>query len=475
VSDRIAAISIVVFVALLAVVLRLLGGEGDLWFDEVWTLETLQRLETPTQIFSLYRHHTNHLLNSFVLNLLPPLQPDIVYRLPAIAAAIAALPLFWAFTQRQLGSYSLGACLLFAVSVPVIAFSTEARGFSLLIFGSLVALLVLDANLRDEDWRLIGLYWLACTVAFLAHPSFVVFFSALVVWSLSLDFSARFTRTIEILGKCHLVPAAVGAIVYLRFYQFVPPESLGAPPPFLDLFISAMSLAVGGPELMEAAIGGVSLARLVAGSVVILLVTETYLTLQRGGRYWMLYLGGVFVAPYLWYLSPLVRTDSVAYFLLPTIVLYLALGSFVARLMSFSLLSRTTAALLLGLVCFGSLSGLHLASDSGRGKVRRAFAYMAQSTPAPIVTIAGDDDVGNELFVSFYLHRVEVGKPIVYRAAVEPGAADAEWYLVRRDTLAAQLDHEIVMSGGRPFELKKIFRRMLPAGTNLYVYQRAGE
>lgn len=472
-SDRAVIIALVLFTALVAVALRVIGMQGDIWFDEAWTLETLRRLESPAQIFSIYRHHTNHLLNTLVMSVLPPLAPDVVYRMPAACAAIASLPLFWVLAQRQSGFYSFIACLMYVLSVGAIAYGTESRGYGYLILFSLTAFLALDENLRDEDWRWIGIYWVSVILGFLAHPSFVIFLSALIFWSLCLDYTARFTRAFEIFGKCHLVPVAVCVVIYLHFYQFVPPYTLGAPQPFLDAIISAASVAVGGPEYLSDRTAGVSLARLIAGAVGIVVCMEIYFLVVRGGRYWGIYLVGILVAPFSWYLSPLVRTNSLAYFLIPTVLTYLVLGNFVARIATLGLVGRTLAALLIGLYCFGSVGKLQEALESPRGKVRRAFEYMAQATVGPEISIAGDDDVGNELFIGFYLPRVSLSKPLIYRTASEPAVAKAEWYLVRRDNLLSDPDREVVLSGGREFVLKKIFRRTSPAGTNLYLYQRA--
>lgn len=474
-SDRVFAIAIVLFVAFVGVALRILGMQGDIWFDEAWTLETLRRFEYPAQMLSTYHHHTNHLLNTVIMSALPPLLPDMVYRIPAACAAIASLPLFWVLAQRQSGHYSLSACLLYALSVVVIAFGTESRGYGLMLFFALTAFLSLDANLRQEDWRWIGIYWISATLAFLAHPTFAVFFSALIFWSLCLDMTSRLSRTVEILGKCHLVPVALCAVIYLRFYHYVPPASLGAPQPFVEAIISAASLAVGGPEYLSDVAAGVSLARLLAGVVGILVCVEVYLLVVSGSRYWGVYLAGIFVAPFVWYLSPLVRTNSSAYFLMPIVLTYVVLGNFVFRLASQGFVGRTIAALMMGLYCFGNVDRLQDALEAPRGKVRRAFEYMAENSQGPEISLAGDDDLGNELFIGFYLPRLALSKSLIYRVSSEKAAADAEWYLVRRDKLSHDPDLEVVLGGGREFQLKKIFRRTSPAGTNLYLYQRAME
>ncbi|MFM1847426.1 MAG: hypothetical protein RL417_900 [Pseudomonadota bacterium] len=471
-SDRLAILVIVLFVSFVGLLLRVTGMRGDIWFDEAWAIEAVQRLDSLGQLLTIYRHHTNHLLNSFVLTLIPPQESDLFYRIPAVTAALAAIPLFWGFAQRQMGVYAFGAALLFGISVPVIAFSTEARGFGFLVFFALIALTALDANLREEDWRWILVYWVACILAFLSHPTFVLLFSAMIVWSLSLHFSARFTRMVDIVGKCHLAPVAACVLIYLNFYHGVPPESIGALTPFLDSAISAVSLAVGGPEYVVVSPEQISLARLIAGIAAILVLIELYLMVIGGARYWMLYLGGCFVAPYLWYLSPLVRTNSVAYFLLPTVLLYGVLGSLLTRLLSTGLVGRAVALGLLGVCCYGSISQLDEAFGIGRGKVRRAFEYMAENSEEEGVVIAGDDDIGNELLVSYYIPRLKLSKPLVYLAKSEPAAGGAEWYLVKLDRLSEELDHEVVMMGDRRFELKKVFRRRLPSGTNLLVYQR---
>jgi hypothetical protein len=50
-----------------AALLYVLGARGELWFDEVLSIQWARNATTPAEIITLYRHDNNHPLNTLWL------------------------------------------------------------------------------------------------------------------------------------------------------------------------------------------------------------------------------------------------------------------------------------------------------------------------------------------------------------------------------------------------------------------------
>jgi len=454
--------------------MRIAALFNDVWLDEAWTIEMLTRLDAPIQHLTVYQHPTNHFLNTVVLGFFRPLLPDYVYRLPAAIAGIVSLIIFGLVAERQCRRFAAGPCILYVVSLVCIVLGTEARGYGFVLLCGLGALLSLDALLEREDWRFIGAYWVCAALGFLAHPSFIVFFSSLVAWSILADLTGRISRWVEILLKYHLVPLGFALLVHLRFYRFIPPELALEGDSLLRTAVAAASISVGGPDDGSLFDGAISLARILAAAVACAGVSEIAFLAASGSRYVMLYFLGIVVMPVVWSFTPFFPAPGLEYFLMPTVLGYLLLGSFLSRIASYGLVGRTVAALLLSLVCLGNISRYQEFLEFGRGRMRRAFEYLVANSRGPEVSIAGSEDQGNEILVSYYRSRIDSPKPIIYRGASESARNSSEWYIERSPVLKPEPDREIALADGSVFTLEKVFRRSSISGTNLYVYHRAG-
>ena len=76
-----------VVLALLAigVGVRVLGASGELWLDEIWTLNLLaERAPTPFHVFWSVQHDNVHPLYGFYAWFLPDYPHPLLYRAPAI-------------------------------------------------------------------------------------------------------------------------------------------------------------------------------------------------------------------------------------------------------------------------------------------------------------------------------------------------------------------------------------------------------
>jgi hypothetical protein len=73
-------------IILLATLVFIICARGELWFDEVLSLQWAKNTATPWQLLTDYRHDNNHLLNSLWLWLVGIRAPELVLRALAVAS-----------------------------------------------------------------------------------------------------------------------------------------------------------------------------------------------------------------------------------------------------------------------------------------------------------------------------------------------------------------------------------------------------
>ena len=125
----------------LGALLRVINVNAELWFDEIVTV--INFVEPPlATVLTTYGLANNHVLNSALMNIAGDLlgtEPWML-RLPAVLFGIAGV---WAFYFAASASWSrtpaVVGTLLFAVSYHHVYYTQNARGYSALVFFTLVA------------------------------------------------------------------------------------------------------------------------------------------------------------------------------------------------------------------------------------------------------------------------------------------------------------------------------------------------
>lgn len=168
----------------LALVLRLVGLDGDFWLDEVVTVRDYAS-RSFGEILTTYDAPNNHLLNSLLAHgaFLAFGYAEWAIRLPALVAGVAAVPaLFWVARPLLGDVRALAAAALLAVAAPHVLFSQNARGYTLLLLFGLLATGALARGLREDGLRWWALYAgsAVLTVAAVPTGAFLVAGHALV-------------------------------------------------------------------------------------------------------------------------------------------------------------------------------------------------------------------------------------------------------------------------------------------------------
>jgi mannosyltransferase len=173
VVDPIAGILVVLTLAGLA--LRVIGLNSQLWYDEIYSLVVSSR-PPLREILTTYYGDIQHPLYSVLVNLSVGALGEAPWtvRLPAVIFGIASIPLLFLVARAiaNAGEGLLGAAFL-AVSYHHVWFSQNARGYSALLFWTLLCTLLFYRGLERRSWPLFLAYSVAAAFGAYTHPTFV--------------------------------------------------------------------------------------------------------------------------------------------------------------------------------------------------------------------------------------------------------------------------------------------------------------
>lgn len=158
VSPRVAAHALIAITAL-ALALRLIGINTDLWIDEVAPMMEYGAYSVM-EVLTTFTRSSNHLLNTLLVKAVTAVagEREWAVRLPAVLFGVASIPaMYWVARLAMNRAASLSAALLLAVSYHHVFFSQNARGYSgYLLFSILGTGLLVRGVQQDRlrDWVL---------------------------------------------------------------------------------------------------------------------------------------------------------------------------------------------------------------------------------------------------------------------------------------------------------------------------------
>lgn len=150
---------VVVALLALATALRIVSLNSDLWIDEVFTLVDFVRLPVG-KIVTDYSSDNQHVLYSVLAHLSVREFGESAWamRLPSVVFGVASI---WAAMRLATLAYgsrvAIYTGLLLALSYHHIWFSQNARGYTLLLFGTIYSTFLVLRGLHSGKWR----YWMA--------------------------------------------------------------------------------------------------------------------------------------------------------------------------------------------------------------------------------------------------------------------------------------------------------------------------
>ena len=408
-----------------------LAARGDLWLDEVWSIDRVGQVRSPLEIF-LQRHDNNHLLYSLLLYALRPIGSDFVYRLPAVFGGLASVALGAAIVARTGGvrdgsprARALLAAIFLGTSYLLVACGSDARGYGLALGFSLLAFFAAvrgDLGPRSR-WALI--YGAAVTLALLANATAVHIPAGVAAWS-AVRWARRGPRGLALLVaavRWHALPAAAAALLYFGFLRGIviggaPAENVLPVVGRTVAYTCGLPIGLGTGFLLT-----VGCAVLAAG------IGRLF---ARGDDLGVLYLTAILVSP----ICVLGFSANEQVFerhfevsaALGLLLVAGMLGALAARGLPGTLAATTLAALFV----YGNAGRLERLLEDGRGRYSAALTHILATGPGGRVVVSGDNDWRNSVVGRYYAARVPGGERLFYVPREKWTGAGPDWYLVHR-------------------------------------------
>jgi hypothetical protein len=404
---------ILVCIVLLGAILRFAGIFGDMWLDEVWSYDLAQKIHHPWDVLLSHELQidNNHPLNTLYLWLVGFQTQWWIYRIPSIIFGLAGLIYFPFIAIRWGRLEAVLATALFSFSHPLTFFCSEARGYAMLLFFSLMAFDAAERYTRKAEWRSAVVFAIGCIMAMLSHLTFAFLYGGLVIWTC---YRLRNWKAVWL----NAVPAIFTVVLFVIFGRHV---IVGGGPPVSrmeEIAIAAASVAgIRGPFALEV---------MVTISVVALFVWMIVRLAQKGSDLWLLLvMAGCVVPAVVLFRQWMVMIDhpqpiQPRYFLVLLPVLIIALSTLlppVLRRSSTAPIAALALAIFFAANLYQTLNWLRI----GRAHHSDAVLYMASNSPGEQVSIISDHALRTATLLRFYGDRVlPPGKKMMILDGEEP-------------------------------------------------------
>ncbi len=421
---------VVLTIVLLGAAFRLGPLFHDLWLDEVWSvLNVRDHVETPLTILTRLHTDNNHPLNSFWIFLLGDSIAWPLYRLPAYVAGVLSIPLSGLVMKRFGTRHAVFTMILVACSYPLIVYSTEARGYGLMLLFLLLALECIGRHLETGSQTASVFFWAFAILGFLSHLTFSQGYAAIFVYSIyelrkrGCDFS-QVTR--ELLN-CHGVPCLFLAGLYFMFIRHI--QIAGAEPNSLGSALGEMiAMMLGVPEL--------GLLRTLAVVLFLVLLFEGIHRLKRKdpGWQWLFCFGMVFFPLVLAFVTDYSSSTPLPlfprYFLTSLLLALMLFGFLFGELSRGGRRERLVGGLLLGMILAGNLVQAARFTWVGRGQYAKAVSVLAETSSPGTIHIGASSDFRTRILLEFYSRCLPRERRIQYHPRLDPREARRiDWWI----------------------------------------------
>ncbi|MBI2315604.1 MAG: hypothetical protein HYU75_00810 [Betaproteobacteria bacterium] len=449
----------------LAFNVRLRASLGDLWLDEVWSLELARRIHSALEVFTGLHHDNNHHLATLLLYWTGVRDWWPAYRLPSVIAGTGTVFLAWWIGSRRSRIEGVAALVLTGASYLLIHYSSEARGYAWAALFALLTFHSMERYLLERRAVVALAFGASAILGFLSHLTFVHVYLAAVLWSLGALVPARrnWREVVRAAAQCHALPVVFLLVFYLVDIRHL--QTGGATPrPLAEVLGQTLALALGGPTS-----GPLFILAVMAPVVFFCLALR--LAWRSANRAWIFLASSVVLSPLLFVFIHDTQFLQERHFLVPISILLLAASGVLA-----DWYRRGVA----GRLAFGALLGAYLASNAvhvanllqhGRGHYLEAIQYMARNTHGAEITVSSDHHFRNATMLEFYSRYLAPPKTIRYLAAVSAGEPP-QWLIAHTQERNPTPMASLQFPNGLDYALAATFPSAPLSGFTWFVYRR---
>lgn len=418
-------IALIIFAA----VVRTIATHNDLWLDELISLRIANAVKSPWQIFTAVHQDNNHYLNTLYLYFVRTENYPPLYRYLSVLWGVALVPAgYWLLSRRSRIEALILAALL-ACSYPLIHFSSEARGYSGALLGSVMACAALSRWLAREDGQrtlpMGVLYGCALTLAILSHLTACLIWFPLAAGSLIVI--ARRPAQLKWLwlwAVFNSLPAMVFVTLYFLDLGFLT-ELGGSPMSVFHGLSRLLALGLGWPAKDAISVWIVAVP-------VMALVVWRLADQKKSGEPLGVLLPLIYVVPLVCVLVMQPSFFSARYFLVFLPFFYTGLAMLLAKL-SGTTSRRMALAGVLALFLAGQARLYAKFLQVGRGQFTAALQYMMARTPQPRIVIASNQDFRSGVELAYFAPRVLHNHQLLYLTRENHASFQPDWYILHQE------------------------------------------
>jgi hypothetical protein len=452
--------------------LRFYASVGDLWLDEVWSLQTVAaRCHSWSDVFTSLHVQNNHYLSTLWFYAMGTGQWFVLYRLPSIIAGVATVALAAHLATRYSKAASLFTAALTATSYLLVHYASEARGYSMLTMLALLCIVLALSHAKRPTLRTAILLNLTLSLGLLSQLLFAVFAGLLGLW-LALGPRAEGApgKRLSQLAwacACGVLPAITLITLFVVDISKIPPGGTD-PSDLLSVIFTSLSLTLGGPHdgWLSLAFAAVTLTLTLALLIGPLRKRDDFATLT------LTLLAGLFVLlPLL--SSPTHTPLAVRYFLVCVPLVLIVLSGLLGELWQACRFKRALA--VAALLVYFILNGVHLSwlLRDGHGQYTQAVTYLgSQSSHGVALQISGDHDFRLTTMLEFYQTALPANLNVEYRHRNDIPRSGTEWIITHALEPAPPPAASMTIYG-KTYRLQAVFPASPLSGFTWYVYRKA--
>jgi len=446
----------------IALALRAKIATDAFWLDEIWSYYLSKLMQSPWDAFSELRIDNNHLLNTLLMYWTGEQANWSIYRLPALLSGVATVALMGP-SSRLVAAKPWLAMLLGAISLPLIQYSAEARGYSTAALFGLVSWYICYAHLQarlSPAWLLA--FWTSCILGMLSHLTFIFVLAALgmaLLWDLAADRRDWFME-LRRAAIIFVVPLIFTAWIYFYFYGRM---SAGGETPDWRLLPNLLELSrvtLGAPD--GPAIG-IAAAILLTG----LLGFGLY-TLQAVQRRFftlaILLVPGLMLTVY----QPDYFYPRYLLVLLPFV--YMILARALSQGLDAGRIAATISGIAISVIVFSSAVQYSELARLGKGDYPKAVADLYGAAGDAPFTIGSDFDFRNKALLDFYVRYRKDAKQMTYIEKSYESAEPTDFFIMHNLQAAHKAKRVIALKSGR-YRLLQEYPHAGLSGWNWYLYR----
>jgi len=352
-----------------------------------------------------------------------------------------------------------------AGSYPMVHYSSEARGYMMVLFFAFATFWALRHFIESRRWVWVIIIYFCAFRGVLSRLMYAYFFASSAVW-LFVELLRVFPtkrQAIRHFGQCIVVPMVFLCGFYGLFARKILIDT-GPPYKVIDILIKAFSYAGGGPNagIMAMVVSVLTAGLFLAGAIGLG---------RKKSCEWIFFLLVIFL-PGLFLLVKRPEVLFVRYFLLSIAFGLLVVSYLLADLCRRGLALRICVVVVIVLFLVGNGINMSRFYRYGRGSYLEGVRYMADNTDEQVITITSDSKLRNGLLVQYYQRFLPSGKKFLYIPPPIDATNIPMWIILHRIGEPGEIHQNIVDQYDNIYSLKKSLPYSDLSGFGWFLYQK---